>query len=64
MYTIQLSQLDGNTDLLGSRTSVDIIISKNDDANGVFLFAQDSLQISIGMPLCIHIVTMVIASIL
>lgn len=44
-----MSQFNGGTDLLGNRTSVTITIRKNDDANGVFSFAQDSLQIAIGI---------------
>ena len=47
-FTIQLSQFAGGTDLLGNRTSVTITILKNDDANGVFSFTQDSLQNAIG----------------
>ena len=48
MFMIQLSQFDGGTNLLGNQTSVNITILKNDDANGVFSFAQDSLRIAIG----------------
>ena len=48
-FTVRLSQFDGGTELLGNRTSVTITILKNDDANGVFSFTQDSLQLPIGI---------------
>lgn len=47
-FTVRLSQFDGGTELLGSRRAVTITILKNDDANGVFSFTEDSLQSAIG----------------
>ena len=47
-YTFSVSTVDGNTAILGSPTSVDITILANDDYAGLFRFAADSLQTTVG----------------
>ena len=48
-YTFSISAVDGNTDVLGSPSSVDIIILANDEYAGLFRFASDSLEATVGM---------------
>ena len=47
-YTFSISTVDGNTDILGSPTSVDITILANDDYAGLFSFAAESSVVTVG----------------
>ena len=57
-YTFSISTIDGNTAILGSPTLVDITILANDDYAGLFRFAADSLQATVGklFRISVHIV--------
>ena len=48
-YTFSISAVDGNMDVLGSPSSVDITILANDEYAGLFRFASDSLEATVGM---------------
>jgi G-protein coupled receptor 98 len=48
-YTVQLTSLGSETAVLGSRTSVDVTILQNDDANGVISFKKPAI-VTFGEP--------------
>ena len=54
-YVFSISTVDGNTAILGSPTSVDITILANDDYAGLFRFADDSFEATVGKISAFHL---------